>query len=119
MNKQIEEMAKVICQECLTATEEKYCQNEVKDCMAYEYAKLFYRAGYRKGTDKFVLIEKSFLDEHCITNKEFVDDVRKETAREILHRLRNKRFTTMEGDRVVTWDDIEEIIEEDYGVEVE
>lgn len=94
MNKQIEEMAKVICQECLTATEEENCQNEVKDCMAYEYAKLFYNAGYRN---------------------------EKETAREILQELYNHEFE-LEG-IYKTYDVIKsrEILKlaEKYGIEVE
>lgn len=69
--KQIEEMAKVICQECITATEEKNCQNEVKDCMAYEYAKLLHNAGYRN---------------------------EKETAREILQELSKMRTDGTRGD---------------------
>lgn len=119
-NKAIEEMAKIICQECLTATEEENCQHKVKDCMAYEYAKLFYNSGYKQPiNDDEVVISKEEYEQLkkfeykvrcgvCFTQKEWFDYInedsnertsllieakaqtRKETAREILQEFSNE-----------------------------
>ena len=102
--KQIEEMAKVICQECLTATEEKECLNNVKDCLAYDYAKIFYNAGYTQKVNKGdVVLTKENIKKYakdCIAGEETglniingliarSEQTRKETAREILQEVRN------------------------------
>lgn len=126
-NNQIEEMAKVICQECRTITGEKYCNIELQSCIAYIFANIFYNAGYtQKINDDEVVLSISEVEEFRkdqaevkFLKKQIQEEARKETAREILQKLRNKKFRTMEWDIVVPWDDIEEVIEEEYGVEVE
>ena len=112
--KQIEEMAKVICQECITATEEKNCQNEVKDCMAYECAKLFYNAGYRKVNDGDVLMSKEIYLEMCEDFEAMEkqrDNTRKETAREIIEFA--EEFLEFDGEMLIPQ------LRKKFGVEVE
>ena len=49
MNKEIEEMQKVICEHCSYENIENYpCKKERNKCAGYQIAELFYNAGYRK-----------------------------------------------------------------------
>lgn len=118
--KQIEEMARVLCDKCLE--DGNPCDGAKRICVTTRNtATTLYNAGYRKVNDeelkKFYSLEEA---DYWKSRVEEIGDVaRKETAREILQELRNKKFRTMEWDIVVPWDDIEEVIEEEYGVEVE
>lgn len=48
MNKEIEEMQKVICENCSYKNIENYpCKKERNKCASYQIAGLFYNAGYR------------------------------------------------------------------------
>lgn len=99
---QIEEMANYYCEYCKRQTGEKFCEHiDDKSCNIFFESELFYNAGYRKA-----------------------DDVRKETAKEVLNDLyynlqvsvQEKISKSNDYYNILGW--IEEIAKE-YGVEVE
>lgn len=136
-NKEIEEMARKICMyyiegNCTVDKQPCNC-----DCANYLYAKKFYRVGYRNCKDKVVLSKEEYEElrrersdyitelqethnENCRLRIE-LEDIRKETAREILKALKNMAYRSNDWSHgthpmVVEVDSIEEIAEK-YGVD--
>lgn len=97
---QIEEFANYYCEYCKSQTGEKFCEHiDDKSCNIFFEAELFYNAGYRKA-----------------------EEVRKETAKEILQCLYDKCYEISNmgkgGISHVLPIDILQFAEK-YGVEVE
>ena len=55
---EINKMAKVVCDDCMQATEQKSCDRDMRDCTAYYDAELFHRNGYRKVSEGSVILTK-------------------------------------------------------------
>ena len=132
MNKQIEEMAKVIdvVREPIPYDNGKMVLHLFRT--SNEIAEALYNAGYRKVGDNEVVIDKGFFDDliagnvtmyiketdNIIISKEEYKNSRKETAREILQPLYENALNSPDYTADYHISDIQELAEE-FGIEVE
>ena len=114
---QIEEMAVIGCvrnPQAHTAEECAKCDFKRGQCNAYKHAEALYNAGYRKIPENAVVLTKEeYIDPSRNYVTEQIEKARKETAKEILSRIK-LYATDSKADLVVL---IEEIAEAN-GVEV-
>lgn len=147
MNKQIEEMAKVMCHQ-------ENCEGNCieRNCEMTWYAEALYNAGYRKVNDKWVFVDKGFFDDLvagnitryiketgniilekeeyaklqskcdskvCFTADEMVEQANKQKAREILQEVKQRIYDReIEAERILRYIKFDEL-EKKFGVEVE